>query len=195
MMPCRSDPRVGESTGHHASTLVERSAGLYPHATPHSPAVPRAWKGRWSWRAPTRGRPDARARPQCTRPAAGAVLHRDRRSADRGDAVQRSVGRLRRRLGRSERLHHRDDRLHRLLGRLHRHGPARHRCRRLLQLRLARLRTDDRDGRGTAHRGLLSHLRGRRHGRHGLLRQQRRSTTGSASTSRSGCSSSARSRR
>ena len=59
----------------------------------------------------------------------------------------------------------------RLLRRLHRNGPARHRGRRLLQLRLARLRTDDRDGRGAAHRGLLPHLLGRRDRRHRVLRE------------------------
>ena len=119
----------------------------------------------------TSGRADARARPQRPRLAAGAVLHRDRRSADRGDAVQRSVGRLRRRLGCTQRVHHRDGRLHRLLGGLHRDGPAGHRGRRLLQLRVAWVRTDDRDGRGAAHRGLLPHLLGRRDRRYRVLRE------------------------
>ena len=36
------------------------------------------------------------------------VLHRDRRCADRGDAVQRLLGGIRWRLGGPQRVHHRD---------------------------------------------------------------------------------------
>ena len=141
------------------------------------------------------GRPDARARPQCARPAAGAVLHRDRRSADRGDAVQRSwavfgggwaapsafiiatvgftvfsVGyiAMARRVTAAGGFYS-----------FASHG----------------VRTE-RSGMGVALliAACYTHLRGRRDRRHGVLREHARSTTGSASTSRSGCSSSARSR-
>ena len=113
--------------------------------------------------------------------------------ADRRDAVQRLLGRLRRRLGCTERLHHGDRRLHRLLRRLRRNGPSRDCGRRLLQLHVARVRPERGDGRRVADRRVLHALRSRASRASPRTSRTRRSTTGSASTSRSGCGSSARS--
>ena len=68
-------------------------------------------------------------------------------------------------------VHRGNGRLHRLLRGLHRDGPAGHGGRWLLQLRVAWVRADDRDGRRHCSSRLLPHLLGRCHRRHGVLRE------------------------